>query len=168
MLLLKKNFKILYLICTFLILFTLSLFFSFPAFSLENRECYGTITKDTEWGKLIFYRNSFDFIIRYIEFDRNGTLWCGGESFLKFNPVSQIWTGYSKNDGFTEDKVSCVITEKPGSVLFGTKNGISRFSAGSFTNIKNTGKGKKEILSAIRFDNGSLLFGGNGLFVKEG
>ncbi|MBA3705847.1 MAG: hypothetical protein H0W84_08110, partial [Bacteroidetes bacterium] len=116
---------------------------NYLAISCITENKHGELWVGTEGGGLFLYRNnSFsnfkikdglnsDFIIS-LNVDEQNNLWIGSNNGLnKFDYSSNVFSSYSKFDGFSgiETKSNATYKDTKGNLWFGTVNGVYKYSA---------------------------------------
>lgn len=102
--------------------------------------------------------NSWPFLYNISE-DSSGGLWMGTTGVLHYK--DSILTAYGKDNGFTNNQLTDILTDKEGNIWFGTDGqGAYRFSGGSFSIIdESTGLSYEQVMSIGATPSGRVYMG---------
>ena len=111
-------------------------------------------------------RNMFRYGMR----DKAGNLWFSrpGIGVYRYNPASDTFTGFTKEDGLNDNNVESILEDHAGNLWFSTEYGVCRYDGKSFTDLsKKEGMCKYDINCVLEDRNGNIWIGTNGWGVSR-
>lgn len=112
--------------------------------------------------------SSWPFLFNVSE-DNSGGLWLGTTGVLHYK--DSVLRYYGKDNGFTNNQITDILTDKEGNIWFGTDGqGAFRFSGGTFSILdESTGLNYEQVMSIGATPSGRIYFGTylGGLYAYE-